>query len=105
MMPRTKTGEGAIVEGKFNGRTISKSIYNIGIGGELQRTADDPELPPECEIEFAATAKFSAFKGKFTEDGKVVASYILTIDPDTFRIVAVTEAPPPVQPPLDEGGE
>jgi hypothetical protein len=91
----------------YLGRNVTKELFSLGIGGQIERSEEDPPIPPEASVTFTATAKFGATKHKFLDDGTVHEFSILTIDASSFRIDSVEEKPEDPQLPLgdEESGE
>lgn len=84
---------------EFMRRRISKEVINLGIGGQIERGGE--ELPPRSTVKFQAQATVSSVKFKFIEDGTVEELTILTVDPESFAVLAVKPATEQQELPLD----
>ena len=71
---------------KAFGRTIGKTVVNLGTGGEIDNDGQLPVDPPLL-VTFQAQAEFRAVKNKIENDGRVTEQLILTIQSDTFRVL------------------
>lgn len=87
---------------EFMGRRINKETVSLGVRGEITRDDGFPELPPLARVEFKAVADYENLKHKFRDDGKVDEALILTIDPESFEVLGVTERPVQETLPVDE---
>jgi hypothetical protein len=76
----------------FMGRPITKETISLGLGGQIER--GEEMFPPRSQIKFEAVALMSSVKHKFATDGTVEESYILVIDPATFRVREISGPEP-----------
>ena len=83
-------------ERKAFGRTISKTVVNLGTGGEIENDGQLPVDPPLL-VTFQAEAEFRAVKDRIDNDGKVTEQLILTIKADTFQVIETAELEFPKQ--------
>ena len=77
----------------FMKQTIKKETIALGVAGQIKRDDGFPELPPRARVTFKATADYETIKHKFLEKGGVEEMLILTIQPGTFEVLDVAEAP------------
>lgn len=87
--------------GTFMGRKISREIITLGIGGQIERGGE--ELPPRATVEFSARGLVSKVSHKFLEDGTIEEMTVLTIDKDSFEVLAVEAAAEQPELPLTTG--
>ncbi|HRU09755.1 MAG TPA: hypothetical protein P5144_10305, partial [Thermoanaerobaculia bacterium] len=85
----------------FMGRRVSKEVINVGIGGQIERSG--AELPPRSTVRFQAEATVSSIRHKFLEDGTIEEMTVLTIDKDSFEVLAVEAAAEQPELPLTTG--
>lgn len=74
----------------FGDGVLSKLVVNLGVGGEIELTDDDPIPTDGAIVTFHADAEASALK--FSRDGR--GQLILTIDRSSFVIDAIREPEP-----------
>jgi hypothetical protein len=86
---------------EFKGRPIKEETVSLGVGGQLSRDGDFPDIPPNARVSFQAEADYENVKYKFLDNGGVKETLILTINADTFAIVEVTEKPKEEELPLE----
>lgn len=75
---------------KAFGRTIGKTVVNLGTGGEIDNDGQLPVEPPLL-VTFQAQAEFRAVKNKIENDGRVTEQLILTVQSDSFRVLSTEE--------------
>jgi len=81
---------------------IKKETVAFGVGGQLVRDDDFPEIPPRARVTFRAEADYENVKHKFLEKGGVEETLILTIDTSTFEIIDVAEPPKQEELPIED---
>jgi hypothetical protein len=84
-------------------KPITKQVINLGVGGQLTRDEDSPDIPPRALVSFHAQAAFENVKHHFTDKGTVEEALIFTIDAATFEIDGIEEQPEQLE--LPEGEE
>jgi hypothetical protein len=79
----------------FMDKPIKKETVSLGVGGQITRDDDFPELPPRARVQMRLEADYNHVKHKFLDNGGVEEILILTIDADSVEVLTVSE--PPVQ--------
>jgi hypothetical protein len=85
------------------GRAITAETVAFGVGGQLHRDDDFPDLPAKARVHLDLYADFASVKHKFLEKGGVEEILILTIDTSTVKVLDVEEVPEQQELPAAEG--